>query len=297
MTPAQRRVLPWRRALALAVVLVLAAALTIGLGASRPAGALAATAAAEAPAGSGTGNASVDTGNAGSFRLGTVRILGVPVITVASPAVDSGGDTGPEAAERARVIEGNLSQLYEPRNPCSPGERLGEALLDHLSVEGTTAACDPNHLGLQGPPEALRVVVRREPGGDRRLAAVVPGRASPFPLLTVTEQDAQFNGLTADALAERWRGLLERRLRSARRVFGEEQINDRLRISLVSLTVLALLMAVVVVLWRSRPPRPSAGCWRLWCSCWGSPWARCCCWPGPARSRPPSMCCCSRWWC
>ncbi|KAF0654230.1 MscS family mechanosensitive ion channel [Cyanobium sp. Copco_Reservoir_LC18] len=248
MTPAQRRAFLWRRALALALVLVLVAAL--GIGANRPAGALAATAAAEAPARGGGGNASVDTGNAGSFRLGTVRILGVPVITVASPAVDAGSGTGPEAAERARVIEGNLSQLYEPRNPCTPGERLGEALLDHLSLEGTTAACDPNHLGLQGRPEALRVVVLQEPGGDRRLAAVVPGRASPFPLLTVTEQDAQFNGLTAEALAKRWRGLLERRLRSARRVFGEEQINDRLRISLVCLTVLALLMAVVVVLWQ-----------------------------------------------
>lgn len=249
MTRAQRRVLPWRRALALPVALMLVVALSIGMGNHRPAAALTATAAAEAPARGGSGPGPVDTGNAGSFRLGTVRILGVPIITVASPAVGSGGDTGPEAAERARVIEGNLSQLYEPRNPCTPGERLGEALLDHRSVEGTQAACDPNHLGLQGPPEALRVVVVREPGGDRRLAALVPGRASPFPLLTVTEPDALFNGLPGDELAERWRGLLERRLRSARRVFGEEQINRRLRISLASLAGLVLLMAAVLWLW------------------------------------------------
>jgi small conductance mechanosensitive channel len=225
-------------------------ALAIGMGDHRPEAAVAATAAAEAPAPGGAGHAPVDPGNAGSFRLGTVRILGVPIITVASPAVGSGGDTGPEASERARVIEGNLSQLYAPRNPCTAGERLGEALLDHLSVEGTQAACDPNHLGLQGPPEALRVVVLGEPGGVRRLAALVPGRASPFPLLTVTEQDALFNGLPADRLAERWRGLLERRLRSARRVFGEEQINQRLQTSLISLAGLTLLMAAVVGLWR-----------------------------------------------
>ncbi|MCP9931142.1 mechanosensitive ion channel [Cyanobium sp. AMD-g] len=232
-----RRQPPWRRT-ALALLL----ALTIGLAALQPHPLAAATAAAEPPA-------PVDPSNAGSFRLGTVRILGVPIITVASPAVGSGGDTGPEAAERARVIEGNLSQLYEPRNPCTAGERLGEALLDHLSVEGTQAACDPNHLGLQGPPEELRVVLLGEPGGVRRLAALLPGRASPFPLLTVTEQDALFNGLPADRLAERWRGLLERRLRSARRVFGEEQINQRLQTSLISLAGLTLLMAVVVGLW------------------------------------------------
>jgi small-conductance mechanosensitive channel len=233
----------------LALLLALGLALSIGVAAIQPHPTAAATAAAEPPAPGSRGPAPVDPANAGSFRVGTVRILGVPAITVASPALAAGGDGGPDASERARVIEGNLSQLYEPRNPCTPGERVGEALLDHLSIEGTKAACDPNHLGLQGAPEALRVVVLREPGGGQRLEALVPGRASPFPLLTVTEQDAQFNGLPADALAEQWRGLLERRLRSARGVFGEEQLNGRLRTALVSLAGLALLMALAVALW------------------------------------------------
>ncbi len=237
---------PWQRS---ALALLLALVLAIGTAALQPDRTAAATAAAEPPTPAGRGHAPVDSGNAGSFRLGTVRILGVPAITVASPAVDAGGDSGPEAGERARVIEGNLSRLYEPRNPCTAGERLGEVLLDRTSFEPTKAACDPNHLGLQGAPDDLRVVVLQEPGGDRRLAAVVPGRASPFPLLTVTGEDAAFNGLSADALAEQWRNLLERRLRRARRVFGEGQINARLRTTLVSLTVLALLMALVVALW------------------------------------------------
>ncbi len=237
------RRLPRLRRAALALLLALGLALTIAMAALQPHPTAAATAAAEPPA-------TADPVSAGSFRLGTVRILGVPAITVASPALDAGGDSGPEASERARVIEGNLNQLYEPRNPCTAGERVGEALLDRLSLKGTKAACDPNHLGLQGAPEALRVVLLRQPGGDRQLAALVPGRASPFPLLTVTEQDAVFNGLPADALAEQWRGLLERRLRSARSVFGQEQINRRLQIALVSLAGLALLMALVLALWR-----------------------------------------------
>jgi len=58
---------------------------------------------------------------AGSFRLAQVRILGVPAINVASPAVRGPG-AGPDAAERARVIEGNLELLYLPQQPCSPGD-------------------------------------------------------------------------------------------------------------------------------------------------------------------------------
>ena len=231
-----------RQVLALLMTLTLGLALSIGLAVIQPHPTVAATAAAEPPA-------SVDTANTGSFRLGTVRILGVPVLTVTSPAVASASDSGPEAAERARVIEGNLALLYEPRNPCTPGERLGEALLDRRSFEAAKAACDPNHLGLQGAPDALRVVVVRQPDGGQQLAALVPGRASPFPLLTVTDQDAQYNGLPPDKLAEQWRVLLERRLRNARRVFGEAQLNDRLRTALVSVAGLALLMALVVGLW------------------------------------------------
>lgn len=60
---------------------------------------------------------------AGSFRLAQVRILGVPVINVASPTV-AGPEAGPDAAERARVIAGNLELLYRPQQPCTPGERV-----------------------------------------------------------------------------------------------------------------------------------------------------------------------------
>ncbi len=234
----------WRQ-----TVLALLLALAVGLAALAASPAAATPAAPVPPVGGDAHPAPADPSRAGSFRLGTVRILGVPVLTVASPAVAGGGDAGPEASERARVIEGNLALLYEPRNPCTPGERLGEALLDRSSVEAAKATCDPNHLGLQGAPEALRVVVVPQPDGSQRLAAVVPGRASPFPLLTVTEADAQYNGVAPDRLAEQWRVLLERRLRNARKVFGQNQLNDRLRTALVSVAGLALLMALVVGLW------------------------------------------------
>ena len=67
-----------RRALALLMTLALGLALSVGVAAIQPHPTAAATAAAETPA-------SADTGNAGSFRLGTVRILGVPALTVVPP--------------------------------------------------------------------------------------------------------------------------------------------------------------------------------------------------------------------
>jgi hypothetical protein len=49
--------------------------------------------------------------NQGAYQQGKVRILGVPVITVAAP-VFSGAGTGPDATTRAQGIEGNLAMLY-----------------------------------------------------------------------------------------------------------------------------------------------------------------------------------------
>ncbi len=186
---------------------------------------------------------------AGSFRLAQVRILGVPVINVASPTV-AGPEAGPDAAERARVIAGNLELLYRPQQPCTPGERVGELLLERTSLGSAEAVCDPDHLGLQGAPAALRVVVERQAGGLNQLAAVVPGRASPFPLLSVTAADARLNGMTAEQLAEHWRGRLERRLRRARGIYASEQIDSRMKVSSLVAAVLAGLLTLAVWLWR-----------------------------------------------
>jgi small conductance mechanosensitive channel len=186
---------------------------------------------------------------AGSFRLAQVRILGVPVINVASRSV-VGPDAGPDAAERARVIEGNLELLYRPQQPCTPGERIGELLLERSSIGASEAVCDPDHLGLQGAPAALRVLVERRAGGLIQLAAVVPGRSTPFPLLTVTAADAQLNGMTAEQLAEHWRGRLERRLRRARGIYSSEQIDRRLRVASLVAGLLAGLLVLAVWLWR-----------------------------------------------
>jgi hypothetical protein len=186
---------------------------------------------------------------AGSFRLAQVRILGVPVLNVASRSLE-GPDAGPDAAERARVIEGNLDLLHRPQQPCTPGERIGELLLDRSSFGASEAVCDPDHLALQGSPAALRVVVQRQADGLIQLAAAVPGRATTFPLLTVTDADTQLNGMTAEQLAEHWRGRLERRLRRARGIYASKEMDGRMRVASFVAGLLTGLIVLAVWMWR-----------------------------------------------
>ena len=61
--------------------------------------------------------------DSGSFHRAKVRILGIPVITVASPVVAAAG--GPDARQRARVIEGNLEFALPRPGGVHGGGRAG----------------------------------------------------------------------------------------------------------------------------------------------------------------------------
>ncbi|MFZ0408168.1 MAG: mechanosensitive ion channel domain-containing protein [Cyanobium sp.] len=194
-----------------------------------------------------TGDSSA--GGAGSFQLGKVRILGVPVLTVATPTV-AGVGRGPDASTRAQVIEGNLALLYQRHPICSSGETLAETFLEQGFLHGRERACDGDSLGLLGDPGALKVEVVRDGGGPDRLVARVSGRAQPLPLLTVTEEDVQLNGLGREQLAERWRSLLERRLRFARQLMRPENLQRRFKLAIQLELGLALAIALLLLLWR-----------------------------------------------
>ncbi|MCS5693249.1 mechanosensitive ion channel family protein [Cyanobium sp. FGCU-6] len=231
-----------RRLLALLLVVMIATAGLPGL---------AATAGGASTASGGGGSSAVSDlpTQAGSFQLGTVRILGIPTLIVASPALQGGG-TGPDASQRARVIEGNLSLLY--RNPmlCSPGETLAENFAGLFLSSGARAVCRQDPLGLGGPPEALEVAVVPQPDGLALLEARLKGRDGPVPLLTVTFEDARLYGTSPEQLALRWGPLLQARLRLARRLLAPGEILHRWRrVGLVELG-LGLLLTAVLVLWR-----------------------------------------------
>jgi len=185
----------------------------------------------------------------GSLNLGTVRILGVPVLTVASPEVARGG-AGVPAQERARVIEGNLAWLYETKQLCSRGETLAENVLDLGFLHQNALVCRRDPVGMAGAPEALTVQVRGQPPGPIELVAVLKGRQEPWPLLTVTAEDARWNGTTPLQLADRWRAQLQSRLRFARTIMQPDQLRSRLRIVVILELVLGGLLVIDLALWR-----------------------------------------------
>lgn len=186
--------------------------------------------------------------DSGSFHRAKVRILGIPVITVASPVV--AGSRGPDARQRARVIEGNLELLYRAQEVCTQAEGLGEWILELLYLRSGQRACDSNQLGLLGDPAALRVEVAGGSGGLPVLQARVPGRELPLPLLSVTPDDARLNGTTPQRLADRWRLRLEQRLRFARHLLEPGVLGRRVRTMALLELALGGLLVAGLVLWR-----------------------------------------------
>ncbi|MFM1799857.1 MAG: hypothetical protein RLZZ117_2135 [Cyanobacteriota bacterium] len=215
------------------------------------------------PAPSGTVPATGDPlPSQGAYQLGKVRILGVPVITVASPVLGDSGD-GPDATTRARVIEGNLEMLYRGRYTCSSGEALAELLVRSMLLRGKEkeedAACGMAQSALSGRPDAVSVDVVRGEAGVHRLEARVAGRAQPLPLLTVTPEDAHLNGLDNAALAARWQQILERRLRLARQLLQPRALLSRW--GHLALVEAALLAALALSLWWWRGLRHMTARW------------------------------------
>ncbi|WP_094555530.1 mechanosensitive ion channel family protein [Synechococcus sp. 1G10] len=189
---------------------------------------------------------------AGSYEVANVNILGIPAISVASPVVTS-GRAGPNALRRASVIEGNLSLLYLPQVLCGSAQALGEELLESLVLHGSDRACRGAGWGLGGRPDDLKIEVVRDADGLNVLEARLPNHPEPLPLLTVTAADSRFNGMSTDALAKRWRGLLERRLRHARLMLQANALQQRLAITvMVELVVGAVLALSLWLLSLSR---------------------------------------------
>ena len=188
-----------------------------------------------------------DAASVGSYDVAPVRILGIPAISVAAPVV-SRAEQAPDARQRAAVIEGNLSLLYEPHGLCSAEEGVAETLLEGLVLGGPQGQrlCGGDPWAVLGRPTDLSI---RVSGDGSQLLAVLPGRPLPLPLLTVTEADAALHGLERRALAERWRQTLQRRLRHARFTLEPEQIGLRLKATLLLEALLTASLVATLRLW------------------------------------------------
>ncbi|MEY4802435.1 MAG: hypothetical protein RLZZ274_1166, partial [Cyanobacteriota bacterium] len=232
----------WNRWLSLVISMVICLVMAVSVGLDF----LPSAAAADQPADALTKAAEP----VGSYEVAPVHILGVPAISVASPVV-SQQDAGPQATQRAVVIEGNLSLLYQPRLLCDQGEAIAEALLEGLVLGGPEKQrlCSGDPWSVLGKPNDLRVEVASRRDGSLQLEARLQGRPMPLPLLTVTEADAQLHGLSRAQLASRWRQLLQRRLRHARLTEQPSQVWLRLKVTLVIELVLLACMSASLWLW------------------------------------------------
>lgn len=184
----------------------------------------------------------------GKFELAKVRVLGVPAISIASP-VPLGDTIKIDASTRARVIEGNLKALYDPNQLCTFSERLSEWILDSLLAAESNVCASGQRYGLNRTGQPVRIVVLREANGAYELAARLPGREQPFPLLTITEADADINGSQQLALAQVWRQRLESRVNYARRLYAPELRIKRLQLILIIELVLVLLFLATALVW------------------------------------------------
>ena len=187
--------------------------------------------------------------SAGSLETARVSILGVPALVVTAPTLGRNSTT-PSASQRAAAIQGNLALLYAPSNQCSAAEAITESILEAvLATTPRDLSCERAALNMLGTPADLQVRVQVGAGGGPVLEAFTSTRSAPLPLLTVTPEDARYQGMSQDELAERWRARLERRLRHARSMFTREQLLLRWRLTALALTVVLLLAAGLLLLW------------------------------------------------
>ena len=241
-----------RRFMALALMLSLVLVLGLGLtpGWAKPLSPADSAAAAGAAAAGASAALGSRPEQVGSFEVAPVRIIGVPAISVASPVINP-AEAGPEAQQRAAVIEGNLALLYERRPLCNQGETIAEAMLEDLVLGGPSGQrlCSGDPWAVQGRPDDLSVAITTAGDGTISLQARLKGRDTPLPLLSVTEADARLHGVSRQQLAGTWRQLLQRRLRHARFTEQASQISLRLKITLLLMLVLAISTAASFWLW------------------------------------------------
>ena len=184
--------------------------------------------------------------SAGKYELAKVRILGVPAITVASAVLGENQST-PAARKRAEVIEGNLRLLYDPNQLCSQGERLSEWLLEKVVTEASDVCSPGLGEGLVPSGEPLTIEIAADAAGNQVLQAVLKGRHRAFRILTVTEADAEINGLSSVALARRWQRILQSRVNHARATLTPQRLVHRWRLTVV--VELTLLCLIAFTLW------------------------------------------------
>jgi small conductance mechanosensitive channel len=173
----------------------------------------------------------------GLIETAGVALDGRELFRIASPVVynrAAPGDLTPVEV-RAREIEAKLERLVS--RGADPG----------------AGPARPQSAGLD--PETLRVQIETRNGQPVLVAADARG-AAPEELLTVTDLDAQYHGLAAEELAQRWQeameGELPRALVQRRPEASMQRLVRLVTILLITLLGTALLAALTTALGKRR---------------------------------------------
>jgi small conductance mechanosensitive channel len=146
-------------------------------------------------------------------------------------------------------------------------------LLEKVVTEASDVCSPGLGEGLVPSGEPLTIEIAADDAGNQVLQAVLKGRQRAFRILTVTEADAEINGLSSVELARRWERILQSRVNHARATLTPQRLADRWRLTVVvELTLLGLIACA-----RASPPR------RVCCRIFWKPWI------GQARSFSSAM--------
>ncbi len=164
----------------------------------------------------------------GVLEVSPITLDGRELFEIASPAVFNRDQPGQQVPVevRARQIEVNLNQVINQalnygEGPAEVGQ-AGATRTDSIEVTIETVNDLPVLFGTLGP------------------------LVEPKVLLTVTDSDAQYHGLSKSALAENWQGILQRNFQQAlasRRPEARQQQGRRLLFILLASLLLTLALA------------------------------------------------------
>ncbi|MGB5974384.1 MAG: mechanosensitive ion channel family protein [Nodosilinea sp.] len=170
----------------------------------------------------------------GLLEITSISLDGVPLFDIASPVVFNRNEAGAavHVEVRARQIEINLNQVVNRA----------------LDLSYTNETVDS---------ASLEVIIEAI-GSQPVLFAVGVGLAEPRVLLTVTDTDTQYNGLSSADLAERWQEILRDSLRRAVSSRLPEALQQQIRRTLLVLLSSSLLTLVLTGIWQALGWRKSS---------------------------------------
>lgn len=117
----------------------------------------------------------------GAFRTAPIWVDGVPLFRIATPAAASGDQMSVET--RAQFVEAALTQLLAPKNTQTNSGTIYD-------------------------PRTLKVSVRQD-GPQAILEATDERHTQALPILTVTADDARYQGVPVNTLAAQWQNTLQ----------------------------------------------------------------------------------------